>query len=306
MQMWLFDRVAFHVGAISIYWYGIILATAALAGIGLAIREGKRFGVPSDFFIDLLMIGAPTAIVVARLYYVAFEWSNYGWDLGAIVNVRNGGIAIHGALIGATLAGIWWARRKQYDFLRIADICAPGLIAGQMIGRWGNFANQEAHGGAVSESFLRHTLHLPDFIVNQMYIDGAYYHPTFLYESVWNLGVLAVLLLVRRQQWLRAGELFFGYLGLYSIGRFFIEGLRTDSLAFHGPQWVADAFHAIWLPMTGLFGDQGAMTGDANIRMAQAISMGILLAMLALIWVRRATGAAQVRYLDPIVRKERM
>jgi phosphatidylglycerol:prolipoprotein diacylglycerol transferase len=234
---------------------------------------------------------------------VAFEWSDYHGNWMQIVNIRNGGIAIHGALIGAVIAAVWYTRRKGYSFWRIADICAPSLLIGQIIGRWGNFTNQEAHGGPVDVSFLKHTLHLPDFIVNQMNISGVYYHPTFLYESVWNLAVLVLLLVIRRKFAIRSGELFLSYLGLYSIGRFFIEGLRTDSLAFHGPTWIAQLFHGLWTPMAVLFGDPGALPDGVNVRAAQAISMGILVLALVLAWLRRQTGSSSERYRDPILRR---
>ncbi|MGV2788441.1 prolipoprotein diacylglyceryl transferase, partial [Clostridium perfringens] len=128
--------------------------------------------------------------------------------------------AIFGALIGAIICALIFVRRKGYSFWRIADICAPSLLAGQIIGRWGNFVNQEAYGGPVSESFLRGQLHLPDFIVNQMNVQGVFHHPTFLYESLWNLVGIVILLILRRQKFLRAGELFIGYFIWYSIGRF--------------------------------------------------------------------------------------
>jgi phosphatidylglycerol---prolipoprotein diacylglyceryl transferase len=303
MNEFLFDRVAFHVGSLQIYWYGIILGFGAFMGTLLAIREGKRFGIHSDFFIDLLMIGAPSAIIVARIYYVAFEWQTYQSDWLQIFNIRNGGIAIHGALIGGILGAIWHCRRRGYSFWHIADIAAPSLLVGQLIGRWGNFTNQEAHGGPVSEAFLRDTLHLPRWIVDQMHISGVYYHPTFLYESLWNLVGLLLIMVLRRQSFVRVGEVFLGYLAWYSVGRYYIEGLRTDSLAFHGPTWLANAFEWVWQPMTWLFGEQGAIPGDANMRAAQTISVGILLVVIVLIGLRRMSGGASRRYMDAVERR---
>lgn len=303
MNQWLFDRVAISVGSFHIYWYGIILAFGAFVGLLMAIREGKRFGINPDFFIDLLLIGAPTAIVVARIYYVAFEWSSYQENLVQIFNIRNGGIAIHGALIGAIIGAIWHCRRRRYPFWHIADIAAPGLIIGQMIGRWGNFANQEAHGGVVSETFLRHTLHLPNFIVNQMKIGDLYYHPTFLYESVWNFIVLVLLLFLRRQTFMRVGEVFLSYLMFYSIGRFFIEGLRTDSLAFEGPHWLAASFQWVWQPMEWLFGVQGDVASGENLRAAQTISAAIVVFVLLLLVYRRLFDLAKKRYIDAVERR---
>lgn len=202
------------------------------------------------------------------------------------------------ALIAAVIAAYFFVRKKGYGFWRIADICAPSLIAGQMIGRWGNFMNQEAHGGPVPESFLRETLKLPDFIVNQMYIVDSFYHPTFLYESVWNLLGLLFLFWLRRRPFLRSGELFFSYLIWYSVGRFFIEGLRTDSLAFTGPEWFASLMSGLWSPMNLLF-EPGAMS-YGNIRTAQVISVLIVIAAAVLMIYRRKAGLAHERYADPI------
>ncbi|TVY10319.1 prolipoprotein diacylglyceryl transferase [Paenibacillus cremeus] len=295
------NPIAFSIGALSVHWYGIILGTAALVGMILAISEGKRFGIIPDFFMDLVLIGVPSAIVGARIYYVAFKWEDYKDNLGEIVKVWHGGIAIYGALIGAIIAAVIYVRRKGYSFWRIADICAPGLIVGQAIGRWGNFMNQEAHGGVVAESFLRDNLHLPNWIVNQMLIEGQYYHPTFLYESLWNIVGLVLLFVLRRQKFLRAGELFFSYFIWYSIGRFFIEALRTDSLDFTGPSWIANVLKALWSPMAALGFEQGKMTYGGNIRISQLLAVLIVIAAVIWIYVRRKTGAADVYYSDPIV-----
>ncbi|MDR6882995.1 prolipoprotein diacylglyceryl transferase [Bacillus sp. 3255] len=294
------ESVAFSLGPIHVRWYGIILGTAALVGLLLAIQEGKRFKIVPDFFMDLLLIGVPSAIIGARIYYVAFQWSDYKNNLAEIFMIWHGGIAIYGALIGAIIGVFFYVRAKGYNFLRIADICAPGLIVGQAIGRWGNFMNQEAHGGPVSESFLRDTLHLPNFIVNQMNIEGTFYHPAFLYESLWNIVGLCVLLWLRRRPFLRAGELFFSYFIWYSIGRFFIEGVRTDSLDFTGPTWLASLLNALWSPMKVVF-EPGVMTYGGNIRFSQLLALLLVIGMAILIIVRRKKGYANVRYADPIV-----
>ncbi len=296
----MFESVAFSLGPIHVRWYGIILGTAALIGLLLAIREGKRFRIVPDFFMDLLLIGVPSAIIGARIYYVAFQWSDYKNNLAEIFMIWHGGIAIYGALIGAIIGTFFYVRAKGYSFLRIADICAPGLIVGQAIGRWGNFMNQEAHGGPVTESFLRDSLHLPNFIVNQMNIEGIFYHPAFLYESVWNLLGLLVLLWLRRRPFLRAGELFFSYFIWYSIGRFFIEGVRTDSLDFTGPTWLASLLNTLWSPMTVVF-EPGVLTYGGNVRFSQLLALLIVIGMVIIIIVRRKKGYANVRYADPIV-----
>lgn len=263
------SKVAFTIFTLPIHWYGIILGTAALAGLLLAIWEGKRKGIHPDFFLDLMLFAVPVAILFARLYYVVFEWGYYKNHPGEIFAVWEGGLAIHGALIGSVLVGWLYTRYKKVSFWAVADIAAPSIILGQIIGRWGNFMNQEAHGGEVSRQFLE-SLHLPNWIIDQMYIDGAYYHPTFLYESVWNIVGL-VLLFVLRAFNPRRGEMFIAYVVWYSIGRYFIEGLRTDSL------WLTD-----------------------TIRIAQFIGIVLIVLMLGLFMYRRKTGLATPRYRDSI------
>ncbi|USK31333.1 prolipoprotein diacylglyceryl transferase (plasmid) [Bacillus sp. CMF21] len=222
------DRIAFEIGPITVYWYGIIIAFGVFLGLYLATKEAKRLGFNKDIIIDLIMWTIPIALSSARVYYVIFKWEYYSNNLGKIIAIWEGGIAIHGALIGATITAIVFAKKRGVSFWKLADIVAPSIILGQAIGRWGNFMNQEAHGGPVTREFLEN-LQLPDMITNQMFINGQYYHPTFLYESIWNIAGFIVLIMLRRIN-LRQGELFLSYMIWYSIGRFFIEGMRTDSL----------------------------------------------------------------------------
>jgi len=295
------DPVLLRLGPINLTWYGTIIGFGALLGLVFAIREGRRFGITSDLFMDLMLLGTPCALIGARAYYVAFQWENYKDNFWEIFALWHGGIAIYGALIGAVVSGGIYVVVKGYPFWRMADSCAPSFLIGQMIGRWGNFVNQEAYGGPVEESFLRNTLHLPDFIVNQMYIDGLYRHPTFLYESIWSLTGIVLLFVLRRQSFVRAGEIFFGYLIWYSTGRFFIEGLRTDSLAFQGPEWLASLLNGLWTPMTGLF-EQGYLDpAYGNVRTSQLLAILLVLCGIALIVYRRLSGAASERYADPII-----
>lgn len=261
------DRIFFDIGPLTIYWYGVIIAAGAFIGLYLATKESDRLGLQKDLMVDMIVFAIPISIIFARIYYVIFEWDRYiggpWWDVFAI---WEGGIAIHGALIGAVLTAIVYARVKKVSFWQLADIAAPSLILGQAIGRWGNFMNQEAHGGPLSETtYNSFHQYLPDFIMNQMCIDGVMYHPTFLYESFWNIVVLILLLVLRRKNPLR-GEVFISYLMAYSVGRFFIEGMRTDSLYF-GP-----------------------------FRVAQLISVAIILIGIAVIVYRRKTGKANKHY----------
>jgi phosphatidylglycerol:prolipoprotein diacylglycerol transferase len=202
--------------------------------------------VDYDTFLNAVLIALPAGIVGARLYYVLFEFSYYWSNPGDIFNIREGGLAIHGGIIFALLAAFFYLRHKKASFLKAADAAAPSIILAQAIGRWGNFFNQEAHGGPVSYEFIKH---FPKFIQQGMDIGGVYYHPTFLYESLWDLCVFAILMILIRK-YKKNGFIFFTYIGLYSIGRFFIEGLRTDSLML-GPlriaQLVSLAGFILWL-----------------------------------------------------------
>ncbi|MDA3128703.1 prolipoprotein diacylglyceryl transferase [Aliibacillus thermotolerans] len=261
------DRVALEFGPFTIYWYGVIIVFGAILGYIIATKEAKKRGLPKDIFADLLIFALPISIICARLYYVIFRWEYYGNHPEKIIAVWEGGLAIHGGLIGAVVTAIVFARVKKVSFWKLADVAAPSIILGQAIGRWGNFMNQEAHGGPVTREFLE-SLFLPEFIINQMYIEGVYYHPTFLYESLWNLLGFALLLYLRRVN-LRRGELFLTYVIWYSVGRFFIEGLRTDSLM------IADI-----------------------LRAAQVMSLLLIVLAVALLIYRRTHQLAVARYLD--------
>ncbi len=214
------NPVAFEIFGIKIMWYGILLSAGIMAGLLVAFNEAKRLGHDPEYIIDLSLWCVPAAVIGARLYYVAYEWEYYRGDIMKIINIREGGLAIHGALIAAVLTGYIFTRVKKISFWETADITAPSIILGQAIGRWGNYANSESHGGPTD---------LPWGII----VDGIKVHPTFLYESLWNIGVFIVLLFYRKKKKL-TGDVFLLYGILYSIGRFWIEGLRTDSLMFMG------------------------------------------------------------------------
>lgn len=220
------DPVAIAVGPLKIRWYGIIMGLAFFIGTYLARYNSKRSGIDPDHILNMVVLIIPAAIIFARLYYVIFELDQYK-TLMDVIAVWNGGLAIHGGLIGGVLAGTWYIRRHKLPFLRLGDVMMPSVILGQAIGRWGNFINQEAHGGPASAEFMAK---FPAFIRDQMYIGGQYYHPTFLYESMWNLVVFAILMVMLYRFKKFDGQVLFSYMILYSVGRFFIEGMRTDSL----------------------------------------------------------------------------
>ena len=167
------DPVAIQLGPLSIRWYGIIIASGILIGYLMAQSTAKKVGIKEETLIDLIIWCVVMAIICARIYYVAFEWEYYSQHLAEIPLIMNGGIAIHGGLIGAFLTGAILCRVKNLSFFQMVDIVAPGIILAQAIGRWGNFINQEAHGGPVSRSFLEN-IHIPEFIINQMQIDGVF------------------------------------------------------------------------------------------------------------------------------------
>lgn len=226
------DRVFIQIGPVPIYWYAVLILSGAALAFYLAVREGKRIGIEQSFLEDLVLVGLPLAIIGARLYYVAFEWENYAHNLLKIFALREGGLAIYGGVIAALIWGYYLSEKRNVDFLRVIDVAAVGFLIAQAIGRWGNFINQEAHGGPVTRGFLE-GLFLPEFIINQMNINGTYYHPTFLYESLWNILGFIVMILLRRTKKLYVGDLGLVYLIWYGLGRAVIEGMRTDSL------WIA-------------------------------------------------------------------
>ena len=210
------NPVAFEIFGIAVRWYGIILAAGILCGLLYALREAKRVGMDENLILDLVIFAIPAGIIGARIYYVLFNWDYYSKDPLQILNIRGGGLAIHGTLIAAVITAVIFARVKGINFWSLADLASPGVILGQAIGRWGNFINQEAYGTPTD---------LPWGIM----VDGVKVHPTFLYESLRNFSVFAVLLWYRKRK-KAEGNVFLLYLVLYSVGRFFVEGLRTDSL----------------------------------------------------------------------------
>lgn len=228
----------FSVFGFHIAFYGLIIGIGVMAGILLAAREAKRTGQNPDDYWDFAIYAIIFSIVGARLYYVIFSWDNYKNDLSSIFAIWQGGLAIYGAVIAAFLTLLVYTKVKKKSFWQMADTAVPGLVLGQIIGRWGNFMNREAFGD-YSDGLL--AMALPIDAVRQHEItanhwahvaEGANYimvHPTFLYESLWNLGVLTVLLLYRKHKKFE-GEISLMYLAGYGIGRFFIEGLRTDQL----------------------------------------------------------------------------
>ena len=223
------NRVAIDLGFINIYWYSITMFLGVLFGIIIAYIEVKRKKIDTIKFENMAFFAILFGFIGARLYYVLFNLDYYLSRPLEIIEVWNGGLAIHGGIIGAVLAILIYCKKNKLSFIYMLDICAPALLIGQIIGRWGNFFNSEAHGGVVTRSFLE-KLHLPNFIINGMNINGIYYHPTFLYESLLNLICFIILMILRYNKKIKTGTIVGIYLIWYGIVRFFIESLRTDSL----------------------------------------------------------------------------
>lgn len=211
------NRVAFSVFGHGVYWYGIIICVGFVLGSLYMSRCAKRFGFTSDNVIDCLLICVPAGIICARAYYVAFEWDYYRTHLSEIIAIWNGGIAVYGSIIGVLIGLFTYSRVKKLSFAGMWDVAAPGLLIGQFIGRWGNFVNAEAYGGVTT---------LPwGMTIN----GGAPVHPTFFYESIWNLiGFVLLHFYIKKRKF--TGEIALLYAFWYGLGRAWIEGLRTDSL----------------------------------------------------------------------------
>lgn len=231
------DRIALDLGFIQIYWYSIFIFLGVFFASIVILRETKRQRINEDFIVNLVFYGVIFGLIGARLYYVAFNLDYYTQYPLEILEIWNGGLAIHGGIIFGLLAVLIYCKKYRAKTLKVLDILVVGLILGQAIGRWGNFFNGEAYGAVVTLEYLQN-LGLPEFLIDGMYINGAYHHPAFLYESIWNLFGFFALLIVRRYKYLKNGQLTGVYLIWYSAGRLFIEGMRTDSLML-GPFRVA-------------------------------------------------------------------
>lgn len=210
------DPVAFSFFGIDVYWYAILIVSGILLGAKFAQKEFVRRGLSEDFVYDMLFVVLPSAIIGARLWYVIFEWQYYVQNPSQIINLRGGGLAIHGGIIGGILALYFFTRNKDISLMDMVDVITPSLALGQAIGRWGNFINQEAHGGLSD---------LPWAIM----IDGQSYHPTFLYESLGDFLIFLFLIFYRKKN-PEKGKVSAIYFISYGVLRFFIEAMRTDSL----------------------------------------------------------------------------
>ena len=235
------NRVALAIGGFNIYWYGVIIAAGMLLAMLYAFRNAVDYGIDSDRLVDVVAIGTVMAIVCARIYYVAMAPFAYQ-SLWEMIDIRKGGIAIYGAVIGAFVFGALAAKWRKVPLLPLFDLVSLGFLIGQGIGRWGNFVNQEAYGGACDLPWRMGLI-----------VDGQLItvHPTFLYESLWNLVLLVILLLIRKRKKFE-GEIFLLYLAGYGIGRAWIEGLRTDQLLIPGTSVAVSQVLAVVLAVVSV------------------------------------------------------
>ncbi len=302
------SNIFIDLGFLTWYRYSLMILIGMVLAVLLGKMEGKKLGIKFNDLIDGILIIVPLSILGTRLWYVIFEFGNrylptfqnQGFVQGMIdvINIGDGGLAIHGGFITAFIAAYFFTKKRGINFFSAFDIMVPGFLIAQASGRWGNFFNQEAHGGVIGgtdpntgaallsldeqRAFLDNTLHLPKFISDNMLIkaeriaegtpvpnlttsnpsdmiSAVYYHPTFLYESMWNILGFIFIVLLRRTKWMRNGEALAFYLVWYGIGRFFIEGMRTDSL----------------------------YVGDTGIRTAQLISIVMIIGAIAYIYLVR-------------------
>ncbi len=223
MNKYLLENL-FGIEGWNIAWYGVIIASGMLLGIWLAAYHAKKQGLKCDLILDFVLFAVPVAIVCARAYYVVFEWEAYADDPLSAFAIWEGGLAIYGGVLGGLVAAWGFCRYHNFPLMRFLDLAVPSLVLGQAIGRWGNFVNQEAFGNLVTNPALQ-------FFPYAVFIDGLqeWHQATFFYESSWNLCLLAAMLLVSRKQH-KTGALVCMYFVFYGLGRFLIEGLRTDSL----------------------------------------------------------------------------
>lgn len=223
------DKVALDLGPIQIYWYSIFIFLGMLVACFVIYKEAKKREIEEEFLVNLTFNTIILGIIGARLYYVLFNLPYYLNNPIEILEIWNGGLAIHGGIIAGLLFIIYYCKKHEVNIWKMLDIIVVGLIIAQAIGRWGNFFNSEAYGPITTEENLR-SLGIPSFVINGMYILGEYRQPTFFYESVWCLFGFCAMLLIRNYKYLKIGQLTGFYLIWYGIIRFIIEAMRTDSL----------------------------------------------------------------------------
>jgi phosphatidylglycerol:prolipoprotein diacylglycerol transferase len=241
------SRIFIDLGFFTWYKYSLMIMIGIFTAAFLGFREGKLLGIKSDDIIDGLLIFVPLSIIGTRIWYVIFEWDSFNGDILKMIDITDGGLIIYGAVVVVVIGVYFYSKKRNLNLLSVLDLVAPGFLIAQALGRWGNFFNQEAYGTLIGgltdgvanlslidqRAFLSSSLHLPDFITNQMYIFGpngsGYYHPIFLYESLWNLVGFGFILIWRRTRWAKNGDMIGIYMLWYGIIRILIEPMRVDA-----------------------------------------------------------------------------
>lgn len=232
LSTWEVNKYLYEGEHIKIEWYSALILIGAMIAITLILKEAKRYKYPTDFVFNMCFWAIIFGIIGARLYYVLFNLEIYT-NFVDIFKIWEGGLAIHGGIIAGLIAIIFYCKKYKVRLIRMLDYIAPALLLAQAVGRWGNFFNAEAHGAATTLVNLQN-LHLPEFIINGMNIEGIYYTPTFLYESLWCLLGVIIIMIARRLKYTKVGQPAALYLMWYGFGRFFIESMRMDSLMLGG------------------------------------------------------------------------
>jgi phosphatidylglycerol---prolipoprotein diacylglyceryl transferase len=226
------NRYILEIGSFKLEWYSALIIVGAMIGISMVLKEAKRYKYPTEFVFNMLFWAIIFGIIGARAYYVLFNLELYD-SIWEACKIWEGGLAIHGGILAGILIILLYCKKYKVRSIRMFDFIAPAMLLAQAIGRWGNFFNSEAHGAATTLEHLQ-SLHIPDFIINGMNINGTYYTPTFLYESIWCLLGFIIILIIRRLKITKVGQPFAIYLMWYGLGRFVIEIMRTDSLMLGG------------------------------------------------------------------------
>ena len=247
------------IGGFAIKYYSVLILIAVFLGMEMILKEGKKFNMNQDFLFNLTFWVIILGIIGARLYYVLFNFDAYKANPIDILKIWEGGLAIHGGIIAGLLTLVLYCKKYKVNLLKILDIYAVPLILAQAIGRWGNFFNGEAHGSVTTLQHLQ-SLHIPNFVIYGMNINGVYYEPTFFYESAWCFIGFILLLIIRRNKYVHRGQIFATYLMWYGVGRFFVEGMRTDSLmlgSFRIAQIISVIMFIIGLIITMILSRKG-------------------------------------------------
>lgn len=228
------NPVIFNIGSFELRWYSVLIAFAVIIGYVMIMSESKRFKIKKEFMFNMMFWTLIFAIIGARLYYVAFNLEYYSSNIVEIFQVWKGGLAIHGGLLFGTITIIIYCKKYKVRVGKILDIIVPPLLLGQAIGRWGNFFNSEAYGSIVTYQQLVNMKIIPQFIIDNMFINGSYHLPMFYFESLWCLLGFFLSLFLRRRKYIKDGQLVAFYMMWYGAARFVIETFRTDALLFNG------------------------------------------------------------------------